>query len=205
MAILDEAVLIKKASLGDVDAFEVLVLTYEKNVFNLAYRLVSDKEDAADIVQEVFLKAFQALPGFRGESRFSTWIYRVCMNASLDHLRRRQRAQVFSLDEPMQLGESSVSRSVPDLGDSVEDLVESKSLGHTVMELLQDLEPIHRTVIILSDVKGFSYQEIADIMGISIGTVKSRLHRARNIVRRLVPSEQVGLPGVKLDERGGAR
>ena len=85
MAVLqDEAILIGRASKGDSDAFETLVITYEKGVYNLAFRLVGDREDAMDITQDVFLKAYQALPRFRGDSRFSTWIYRVCVNASLD-------------------------------------------------------------------------------------------------------------------------
>ncbi len=205
MAIPNEAVLIQLASQGDNGAFEALVETYEKSMFNLAFRLVPDREDAMDIVQEVFLKAYQALPKFRGDSRFSTWIYRVCMNASLDHLRRKQRAQIFSLDEPLVLGESLVAREIRDGGDSIEDLVETRTLGDSIMEVLRDLEPVHRTVIVLSDVRGFSYQEIADIMGVSIGTVKSRLHRARNMVRRLLPPEQFVFPDVKSDERGDHR
>jgi RNA polymerase sigma-70 factor (ECF subfamily) len=202
LAIPNEDVLIQKAAQGDNRAFEALVEAYEKSMFNLAFRLVPDKEDAMDIVQEVFLKAYQALPKFRGDSRFSTWIYRVCMNASLDHLRRKQRTQVFSLDEPIMLGESPITRDIRDDGDSVEDLVENRSLGDRVMKVLQDLEPVHRAVIILSDVRGFSYQEIADIMGVSIGTVKSRLHRARNMVRRLLPREQFVFPSVKSGEGG---
>ena len=103
MALLDEQILIEKASDGDADAFETLVEKYEKGVYNLAYRLIPDREDAMDIVQEVFLKAFQALPRFRGDSRFSTWLHRVCVNAKSGTFSGKQRTQTYSLDEPIAL------------------------------------------------------------------------------------------------------
>ena len=205
MALLDEQILIEKASDGDADAFETLVEKYEKGVYNLAYRLIPDREDAMDIVQEVFLKAFQALPRFRGDSRFSTWLHRVCVNASLDFLRRKQRTQTYSLDEPIALKESSVSREVQDDGNSVEDIVETKSLGQSVLSALNSVDDVHRIVIVLSDIRGYSYQEIADMLGISIGTVKSRLHRGRNAIRKLLPAEQIASPVVKPDERRDRR
>lgn len=205
MALLDERILIDKASQGDADAFETLVERYEKGVYNLAYRLIPDREDAMDVAQEVFLKAFQALPGFRGDSRFSTWLHRVCVNASLDLLRRKQRTQTYSLDEPITLKESSVARQVEDDGDSVEDLIETKSLCESVLSALDRVDETHRTVIVLSDVRGYSYQEIADMLGISIGTVKSRLHRARHGIRKMIPSEQIASSVVKTDERRDRR
>lgn len=205
MALLDEQILIEKASQGDPDAFEVLVERYEKGIYNLAYRLIRDREDAMDVVQEVFLKAFQALSGFRGDSRFSTWLHRVCVNASLDLIRRKQRTQTYSLDEPVTLKESSVARQVEDDGGSVEDLVETKSLCESVLSALDSVDEAHRTVIVLSDVRGYSYQEIADILEISIGTVKSRLHRARHGIRKMIPPEQIASSVVKKDERRDRR
>lgn len=205
MALSDEEGLINKASKGDAAAFEALVTKYEKGVYNLAFRLVSDRDDAMDIAQEVFLKAYQALPRFRGDSRFSTWIYRVCVNASLDHLRRKQKMASYSLDEPLSFKESPVTREIEDESGSVEDSVETKSLGQAVLAVLRDLEPQHRVIILLSDVKGYSYQEIADILGLCMGTVKSRLHRSRNMVRKLLPPEQFGTLSVKPDERRDPR
>ena len=198
---VSEELLIQRASRGDVGAFESLVTAYEKSVYGLAYRLVSDREDAMDVTQEVFLKAYQALPKFRGESRFSTWIYRVCVNASLDHLRKRQKTAVCSLDEPLSFKESSVTREIEDDSENVEDAVETKSLGEAALAALGDLDDTHRVIITLSDVQGYSYQEIADILGISMGTVKSRLHRARNMLRRILPGEQSRASSVKSDER----
>lgn len=201
MEFADEQALIGKASNGDGDAFEVLVGRYEKNVYSLAHRLVSDREDAMDITQDVFLKAYQALPRFRGESRFSTWIYRVCVNASLDYLRKRQKLPAYSLDEPLLLKESSVTREVEDENGNVETAVETRDLGEAVCSMLKHLETDHRVVITLCDIQGYSYQEISDMLGLSIGTVKSRLHRARNMVRKLLPKEHFSAPSVKSDER----
>lgn len=205
MAAVDEEILIQKASRGDSAAFETLVVTYEKGIYNLAFRLVGDREDAMDITQEVFLKAYQALSRFRGDSRFSTWIYRVCVNASLDHLRKKQKQPPHSLDEPLYLKESSVTREVADESENVEDSVETKFMSSDVLAILKEIDPAHRAIILLCDVRGYSYQEIADILGLSMGTVKSRLHRARNMVRRLLPTEHIGTPSVKYDERGGLR
>jgi len=205
LALSDEEGLINKASKGDAAAFEALVTKYDKGVYNLAFRLVSDRDDAMDIAQEVFLKAYQALPRFRGDSRFSTWIYRVCVNASLDHLRRKQKMASYSLDEPLSFKESPVTREIEDESGSVEDSVETKSLGQAVLAVLRDLEPQHRVIILLSDVKGYSYQEIADILGLCMGTVKSRLHRSRNMVRKLLPPEQFGTLSVKPDGRRDPR
>jgi len=202
---LDEQVLIEKASEGDAGAFEILVERYEKGVYNLAYRLIPDRDDAMDITQEVFLKAFQALPKFRGDSRFSTWLHRVCVNACLDFLRRKQRTQTYSLDEPINLKESSVVREVRDDSGSVEDVIETKSLTESVLMALNSVDEAHRTVIALSDIRGYSYQEIADMLGISIGTVKSRLHRGRMAIRKLLPAEQIASPVVKSDERRDRR
>lgn len=187
----DERVLVRRASRGDEGAFEALVARYEKGLYNLAFRMVPDREDAMDIVQEVFLKVHQALPGFRGDSRFSTWVYRVCVNASLDFLRKKQKIQTYSLDEPLNYGESQVVKEVPGDGMSVEDLVENMSLGHRILSLIQELDPAYRTMIVLCDIQGHTYQEIAEILDISVGTVKSRLHRARNMVRRLMSEEQL--------------
>lgn len=201
MDFAEEQALIDKASKGDGDAFEVLVSRYEKNVYSLAHRLVSDREDAMDITQDVFLKAYQALPRFRGESKFSTWIHRVCVNASLDHLRKKQKFPAYSLDEPVSPRESSLRREVEDEEGNVEDAVEVRDLGQTVCSALDDLEPDHKVVITLCDIQGYSYQEISDMLGISMGTVKSRLHRARNTVRKLLPKEHFSAPSVKSDER----
>ncbi len=201
MALPNEQAIVERASRGDVAAFEALVKAYETKLYNVAFRMVSDSEDAMDIVQEVFLKAYQALPNFRGDSKFSTWIYRICMNASLDHLRRHKKAQVYSLDAPVEFSDSEAQRQVEDSAESTEEIVEARFLGEKMLHVLNDLEPHYRAVLILCDVQGYSYQEIAEILDMSLGTVKSRIHRARNILRKLMDAEQSFPSYVKQDER----
>jgi len=201
VALPDEEVIIKNATQGDPEAFEALVTRYEKGLYNLAYRFLSNPEDAMDVVQEVFLKAFQSLPNFRGESKFSTWIYRVCVNSCLDLLRKRPRFEMCSLDEPMRLEDSYLERQVADRGDTVQEIAERMDLGEKLLSILKDLDPHYRVIVILCDIQGYSYQETADILGISIGTVKSRLHRARNLLRNLFITEQFPPSFVKQDER----
>lgn len=185
MPLTDEEIIVEKASKGDLAAFEALVRAYEKRLYNTAFRMVSDSEEAMDIVQEVFLKTYQALPNFRGDSKFSTWVYRVCVNASLDYLRKRKKAKVYSLDKPVMFSDSQVQRQVEDTGDSTEDIVETKFLGESVLDILDGLEPHYRAVIVLCDIQGYSYKEISEILDVSLGTVKSRIHRARNALRKL--------------------
>ncbi len=201
MPLPNEQAIVERASNGDLPAFEVLVKAYEAKLYNTAFRMVSDSEDAMDIVQDVFLKIYQALPDFRGDSKFSTWIYRICVNASLDHLRKRKKAKVYSLDTPVVLSDSEVQRQVEDTGDSTEDIVETRFLGERVLDILNDLDSHYRVVLILCDVQGYSYQEISEILDMSLGTVKSRIHRARNIVRKLIHEEQILPSYVKQDER----
>ncbi len=201
MTLPNEQSIIKKASKGDISAFEALVEAYETRLYNTAFRMVSNSEDAMDIVQEVFLKVYQALPDFRGDSKFSTWVYRVCVNASLDHLRKRGKTKIYSLDAPVVLSDSEVQRQVEDSGESTEDLVETRFLGEKVLEVLSDLDSHYRVVLVLCDIQGYSYQEISDILEVSLGTVKSRIHRARNIVRKLVKAEQFLPSYVKKGER----
>ncbi len=205
MSFSNEEVIVERASKGDIQAFEALVSAYEKSLYNIAFRLVSNSEDAMDIVQEVFLKTYQALPKFRGESRFSTWIYRVCVNASLDHIRKYNKVKVYSLDTPVVFPDSEVQRQVEDQGDSTEDIVESKFLGEKALSVLNGLDPHYRAILILCDVQGYSYQEISEILDVSLGTVKSRIHRARNIVRKLFEAEQISPSNVKPDERRGEK
>ncbi len=203
----DEMTLVKRASKGDETAFEALVARYEKTVYNLAFRMVPDREDAMDIAQEVFLKVYQGLSGFKGDSRFSTWIYRIGVNASLDFLRKRQKMRTYSLDEPLDLGESQVTREIG--GEvRVEDVVEDLSLSQKAFGYIQQLDPSYRSVIVLCDIQGHTYKEIAGILGISMGTVKSRLHRARHMVKTMMLGEhQEHFEGesVKNDERGNTR
>ena len=158
---------------GDTDRFEELVHAYEKGIYNLCLRILGDEQDALDATQEAFFKAFRSLSSFRGESRFSTWLHRLAGNICLDMLRRRPGAPVLSTDDddaPLFLADDSPSP---------QDLLERKEIRRAVSEALALLPPEFRQAVVLRDVNGLSYEEIADVTGLEAGTVKSRIYRAR--------------------------
>lgn len=192
----DDSVLVEKARRGDLSAFDELVRRYEKTVFNLAYRMVGDEQDAMDIVQEVFVKVYQSLSSFRGDSKLSTWLYRVCMNSCLDFKRKNKRVFV-SIEEPVKVKDNEIAREVPDPSQGPEEQVESIMLGERVLKILDELDPIYKSVFVLSELQGRSYQEIADIMDVSLGTVKSRLHRARCLIKTMLDAEHFSRLSVK--------
>ncbi len=198
--------LVMRAKRGDTDAFGELVARYEHRIFNLAYRMMGDPEDGADMAQEAFLRAFKALRGFRGDASFSTWLYRVASNVCLDELRRRGRRGEVSLDAPLTTEQGQLRREVPDTAAGPAEVVErreAEALVHRALGLLPD---DHRLVVLLRDIEGLSYGELAEALGCPVGTVKSRLNRARAKLRELLLSaEPEASRVVKGNERGGAR
>lgn len=181
---LEEQALLARAQAGDVQAFERLVAAYERKVYNLAYRLTGNHDDASDVAQEALIKVYTSLGDFRGDSSFSTWLYRVVSNACLDELRRRKRQRATSLDEPLATDDGALARQLAASGDGPEEALARKELRATVQLAIQNLDEEHRVVIILRDIQGHSYQEIADYLGLSLGTVKSRLNRARAALQK---------------------
>lgn len=182
---LNEEALLKRAREGDVEAFETLTAAYERKVYNLAYRLTGNHDDASDVAQEALLKVFTSLPEFRGDASFSTWLYRVVSNTCLDELRRRKRQRAVSLDEPlyMENGEG-VSRQWADESDGPEEALARRELQATVQQAISLLEEEHRVILVMRDIEDLSYQEIADALQLSLGTVKSRLNRARAALQK---------------------
>ncbi|MCR4397702.1 MAG: sigma-70 family RNA polymerase sigma factor [Firmicutes bacterium] len=198
--------LLARARDGNVEAFEQLVLAYEKMVYNLAFRMMGNHEDASDVAQEAFLRAFASLRRFRGDSSFSTWISRIVSNICLDELRRRHRRRVTSIDEPVETGDGEMSRQTRDPAPGPEDLVERMELRADIQEGIQRLHEDHRVMIVLRDIQGLSYEEISEILGLSLGTVKSRLNRARHALRqKLSASELLARHVVEPTERGAGR
>lgn len=175
--------LIAKAKAGDVDAFGALVERHESKVYGLCLKMLGNHEDAEDCLQEVFIKAFEALPRFREESRFSTWIYRIATNACLMRLRKR-KIETVSLDQPVELGDGSVSRDVEDWSSDPAADVMSDELGSVLTQHINELEPDNRIVFVLRDIHGMSTDETASVLGLSVPAVKSRLHRARLFLRQ---------------------
>jgi RNA polymerase sigma-70 factor (ECF subfamily) len=165
----EERALVMKARSGDGRAFEALVGPYQRALFNMAYRMVNDREDARDITQTVLLKAYQGLGGFDTQHRFFSWIYRIVINESLNHLKRRRRQE--PLDEQMVAG-----------GPSAEDSYARDEASAALQSALMDLRPDHRLLIILRHFLDFSHHEIGEILALPDQRVKSRLHTARDLL-----------------------
>ena len=165
---------------GDREAFAELVRKYQSRVLTLATRILDNRSEAEDVAQDIFVKIFQSLHDFRGASRFSTWLYRIAVNHCLNHIRRRTRQQqTMVVTEPEDWNqESPLSNPHKTL--------EQKERWALVQAKLQSLSPEHRTIILLRDFEGLSYEEIADVLQLESGTVKSRLHRARMELKALL-------------------
>lgn len=173
---MDEEKLIEQARSGDQSAFELLVERYQKPVYHQALRLLSSPEDAADVTQEVFLKVWRNLPAFRGESGFSTWLYRLTDNAAIDLLRReKKRRGEPSLDDDEQSFDSLLADPAP----TPHQAVERAELRRAVSDGLSRLTEEHRRVLVLREINGLSYEEIGALLELTPGTVKSRIARAR--------------------------
>ena len=173
-----EAAVIQAVLDGDVNAYEALVKEYEKNVYNLALRMTGNSEDAADMAQEAFIKAYNSLTAFRGDSKFSVWLYRIVSNVCLDFLRIRSRKQTVSLSTENDDGEE-VELDIADETHSPEQLLDRSLTRDAVRRGLAALPPDHREILLLREIQGLSYEEIADVLGLEAGTVKSRIFRAR--------------------------
>jgi RNA polymerase sigma-70 factor (ECF subfamily) len=182
----DDRDAVRRVQAGDTEAFEPLVEKYKRKVFRLAYQVLRDQEEALDVAQEAFVKAFRALPAFKGDSAFYTWLFRITMNVALD--RKRQRAtRVKSLgtdDVTPEEWERTATSTDPD----PEDVASGAERRERIRKGLDSLSEHHRTIIILSDIEGLQYREIAEVLGIPMGTVMSRLHHARKRLREVLGS-----------------
>ncbi len=177
--ISEELRLVNAAREGDVGAFEELVRKYDRNVFRIANHITQNREDAEDVVQDAFLKAFQNLEQFQGQSKFYTWLGRIAVNEALMRLRRRRPERMVSLDEDINTGEDTIPREVADWAPNPEQLYNQAELKEILQKTIQGLPPSFRTVFVLRDVEGLSTEETADALNLSIPAVKSRLLRAR--------------------------
>lgn len=174
-----DAVLVHAYLSGDAQAFEALFKKYQSSVFNLVSRMVSG-EDAYDLTQDVFCNALRALPNFRGESKFSTWLYSIARNVCLNRLRHRACAREDSLDE---MCEEKPHAELPDESADVEKIIQTHELQRIVNSVLATLSPEQRLLITLRDFEQLSYEEIGEVTDMSLSNVKSRLHRARMVFK----------------------
>ena len=173
-----EALTVQRVLDGNADEYEKLVLEYQKNVYNLALRMTGDPEDAADMAQEAFIKAYNSLSGYRGDSKFSVWLYRIVSNVCLDFLRAKKRRQTVSLSVTDDDGEDA-ELDIADESQSPERIFERAMTRDAVRRGLAALTPEYRQILILRELQGMSYEEIAEVLGLESGTVKSRIFRAR--------------------------
>ena len=173
-----EAQIVQRVLQGDVNAFEKLVLEYEKSVYAITQRMTGNAEDAADMTQETFIKAYNSLSSFRGDSKFSVWLYRIATNVCLDFLRSRSRKPTVSLSVEDDDGEE-VELDIADESQSPERLLERGLTRDAVRRGLDALSPEYRQILLLREIQGLSYEEIADVLTLEVGTVKSRIFRAR--------------------------
>ncbi len=174
-----EMALVDRAKSGDVGAFEELVKRYDRNVFRIAQHITQNREDAEDVVQDAFLKAFENLQQFQGQSKFYTWLVRIAVNEALMKLRRRRPERMVSLDEEVKTEEDSMPREIADWAPNPEQLYKQGELRDILTRTIQGLPPSFRTVFVLRDVEGLSTEETAEALDLSIPAVKSRLLRAR--------------------------
>lgn len=176
--------LIQRLQKGDREAFNELVLQYEKQVINIAYGMLSDREDALDAAQDVFIKIYKSISGFKGQSSLTTWIYRITANVCNDILRKRQRTAKTISIYPSDDDEENRQTEIADTAPTPEEALEQSETQKAVREAIASLSDEYRAVITVCDMEGRSYEEAAAILGIPHGTVKSRLNRARNALRK---------------------
>ncbi len=174
-----EQELVEQAKRGDTSAFSELVNRYERNIYRLARHITQNEDDAEDVLQETFLKAFANLDQFQGHSKFYTWLVRIAVNESLMKLRRRKADRSVSLDEPVETGEDSMPREIAAWEENPEQKYSRAEMNAILSRAIDSLSPGFRTVFLLRDVEGFSTEETASALKLSIPAVKSRLLRAR--------------------------
>jgi RNA polymerase sigma-70 factor, ECF subfamily len=180
---------------GDADSFNELVLRWERPIYALAYRTIGREEDARDVCQETFLRAFRALPGFRGQAKFSSWLYRIALNLCRDWVRRERRAPVVQPPEGVDLMELAAAAEP---SESIEDLVARKDLSRAVERAMTLLPEEQRTAIVLKEYHGLTFQEIADLVGCPLSTVKTRLYQGLTVLRRELARQSAGPKGPAL-------
>lgn len=200
----EELEIILKVRAGDTDAFEALVLEHQNKVYSLALRMVGNEEDARDMAQEAFIRAFNSLASFRGESKFSVWLYRLTSNICIDFLRGRAKRRTVSLNWEDEDGEEG-ELEIPDERFSPEARLERTELRESVRRGLDSLSPEYREILLLREINGLSYDEISRALNLEEGTVKSRIFRARKKLSEFLIREG-NIPGsiASNERKGGA-
>ena len=179
----EDLAIVQKVQAGDVDAFDELILKYRERIYSVVYNLTSNREDASDLTQDAFIKAFQSVGRFKGNSSFFTWLYRIALNTTLTHLRKNKLRRFFSFEKMNDEDHSAgfIDALVTDSDSDKNALM--NELQEKLNDAFQKLSLKHRTVITLYEIDGLSHKEISDIVGTSVGTVRSRLHYAKQFLQ----------------------
>jgi RNA polymerase sigma-70 factor (ECF subfamily) len=180
--------LVAGAQAGDLDCFNQLVSRWERPIFALAYRTIGREEEARDVTQEAFLRAYRGLRAFKGEAKFSSWLYRITLNLCRDWIRRERRAPIVAVPEGTDPIDLADAQAVP--SDSVEDLVARREMSKAVAKAMAELPEEQRTTILLKEFHGLTFQEIADMLGCPLSTVKTRLYQGLSVLRRRLERQQ---------------
>ena len=182
--------LVARSRSGDLDSFNQLIVRWERPIYALAYRVLGREEDARDVCQDTFLRAYRALPGFKGQAKFSSWLYRIALNLCRDWIRRQQRAPVSQMPEDIDPAEL-LAETQPT--ESIEDLVARRELSAIVADAMKSLSDEQRTAIILKEYHGMTFQEIADMQGCPLSTVKTRLYQGLSQLRKQLERRGQGI------------
>jgi len=181
MTVTDEE-LVARSVAGDTDSFNQLILRWQRPIYALAYRQIGREEDARDVCQEAFLRAFRALPGFKGQAKFSSWLYRITLNLCRDWMRRERRAPFVQAPEGMDVGDLADTTISP--VESAEDVVTRQDLSRHVASAMLVLPEEQRSAVLLKEYHGLTFQEIAELQGCPLSTVKTRLYQGLTVLRR---------------------
>jgi RNA polymerase sigma-70 factor (ECF subfamily) len=183
---LTDEELVARSRTGDTESFNQLVRRWERQIFALAYRTLGREEDARDVTQETFLRAFRALPGFKGDAKFSSWLYRIALNLCRDWMRRDRRAPMVDVPEGVEIHELAADKQEVA---SVEDLAARAELSAAVAAAMEQLPAEQRNAIILKEYQGLTFQEVAELMNCPLSTAKTRLYQGLTLLRRYLAEQ----------------
>jgi RNA polymerase sigma-70 factor (ECF subfamily) len=185
----EDLTLVSQCKEGNVNAFEELVRRHQKRIFSVTFRMIGDYDEACEVTQDAFISAYRNIGDFKGKSKFSTWITAITINLTrnrLKALRSRRQREAFSIDDPKPVEDGELSSEPQAMSPSVLELLEKEDEKKRIQQCIDSLDPYQKEVLILRDVEGYTYEEIRNLLGISEGTVKSRLFRARQAMRVLL-------------------
>lgn len=181
----NEILLIKRSQKGDINSFEELIKEYKKIAYNIALKMLKNKEDAEDVSQEALIKVYKSINRFNMDSSFKTWMYRIVVNTCLDHV-RKSKENPISIDQPIRSGHDEFYMDVEDNSPTPQEILETKLTQKMVMDAVNELEEDFKSIIILRDINDLSYEEISEILECNIGTVKSRISRGRQKLKEIL-------------------